>query len=614
MPKIPEVIGKYKILSCLGSGGTSIVYTATHPTLKRKVVIKKLNLRGNRKHYERFRQEAALMMDLNHDNIVRVFDHFKEGSRHYIVMEFVEGCSLDQILKKGGALPPGAGRYVLSCCCRAIEYIHSRNIIHRDIKPSNIFISSEGDVKLGDFGIAQLESENENSGEFSPIGTPSYMAPEQFLPRAGITKRTDVYALGVSLYEILTSEKLFDGSSLDELKRKILKAKHASLYPLIKDKGFTLYWIVRKSIFRHPGLRFSGVQGVLRFLKLTAPRFRNNDARAVLKVLVEAVAGKKKGTGSKKKAVPVSPSAIKRKWHILPLFSVLILLGAAGFTLSHYPGGYFRLFSRESRGVFQLHIFSEDDSFLHSGDLHIYRDRSSYLEPVKEVDLARNYDFSDKYYLKTGNYRIMVRWGSQVQWILFYLPPMARQEEDAVLEIQSPRIPRKDLNIRSSVSDALTGESLSDLSAVSAQEEDGRWSSVDELSLLSGDAYSFKVSCPGYYPRYMNIPLQFYQDELDLQVQLIPLPGILSIRHDLEELTVLVNGEKKITGGGAEKELLQFGSVPAGSHEWPLSPGVYNIKWISGDAVLEEKIYVKSSGQYGYTIQHIGDDLQAESY
>ena len=141
MSKAPEEIGKYKILSCLGTGGTSTVYSATHPTLKRKVVLKKLNLRGKRLYYERFRQEAALMMDLNHDNIVRVFDHFKEGSKHYIVMEFVEGCSLDEILKKGGALPAGTCRLILCSCCRALEYIHSRNIIHRDINHTSVLTS-----------------------------------------------------------------------------------------------------------------------------------------------------------------------------------------------------------------------------------------------------------------------------------------------------------------------------------------------------------------------------------------------------------------------------------------------------------------------------------------
>ena len=230
------------------------MYSATHPTLKRKVVLKKLNLRGKRQHYERFRQEAALMMDLNHDNIVRVYDHFKEGSKHYIVMEFVEGNSLDEILKKGGPLPPGAARYVLDCCCRALAYIHSRNIIHRDIKPSNIFISASGDVKLGDFGIAQLESANESSGEFVPIGTPSYMAPEQFLPHAKISSRTDIYALGVTLYEILTGNKLFDGESLDELKRKILRSRHTSLLsllPTIWGEGYIVLW--QKAPVKDPG-------------------------------------------------------------------------------------------------------------------------------------------------------------------------------------------------------------------------------------------------------------------------------------------------------------------------------------------------------------------------
>ena len=590
------------------------MYSATHPTLKRKVVLKKLNLRGNRQHYERFRQEAALMMDLNHDNIVRVYDHFKEGSKHYIVMEFVEGCSLDTILKKGGPLPPGAARYVLESCCRALAYIHSRNIIHRDIKPSNIFISATGDVKLGDFGIAQLESANESSGEFVPIGTPSYMAPEQFLPHAKISSRTDIYALGVTLYEILTGKKLFDGETLDELKRNILRSHHPSLFSLVPSMGIVLYRIVAKSTRKRPGFRYAAVMPVRKLLRFVAPKVKNPDAVAVLQVLAGAAGGG--SVSSKKKPLPSHPSIPHKGTRsvntlILILFSVAVLAGTSLFFVR--TGAFYRTFYSRSKGALQIQVLSGDESFPHTGDLNLYRDKVRYLEPIRTLDLSENRGFSDIFYLDTGNYRIMVRWGSQVEWILFYLPPMAHQKDVLILDVNSPVIPRKPLIVQTCISNAMTNQDLGENSVVSVQFEDGKWSELKNQELETGHAYRLKVECPGFYPRYLNTPLQFYQDRLDLQVQMIPLPGVLKVANSADRLTLLVNGEKYLPGGGENRDIVKFGRIEEGAWEWVLSPGVYNLRWKSGESVVEESLSVETSGIYEYSLRKIDDRLIVES-
>ena len=602
MAKSPEEIGKYKILSCLGSGGTSIVYSATHPTLKRKVVIKKLNLRGSRQYYERFRQEASLMLDLNHDNIVRVYDHFKEGSRHYIVMEFVEGCSLDEILRKGGPLPPGTCRYILNSCCKALDYIHSRNIIHRDIKPSNIFISRDGHVKLGDFGIAQLEDSDENTGESTPVGTPAYMAPEQFLPKARITRKTDVYALGVSLYEMLTAEKMFDGASLEELRKKVLRGRRPFLFPLLFKKGVPLYWIVRKSVLKRKGLRFNGVRPVKRLLRLVAPKVRNSDARSILRLLVESAAGIKSDI-NKSAEVTESPSDIpggRRKG--LFLFLLLLLSLGSILFLSLKNGSFYRLFFQDRKGAVQIRLVANDVNFPHSGDLNLYRDKSSYLEPLQRLDLAGQEGFSEVYYLNSGNYRVMVRWGSQVEWILFYLPPLSQQGEDLLLlEIKSPEVPRKNLNIRSRISDALSGVSLDSRADLLVGLED-KWVSPGDLVLETGSSYRFMVSCPGYYPRYLNVPLQFYQDNLELKIQLIPVAGTLTVEHQLESLALLLDGKKTAVGGGMEKELLRFGNIEEGVRVWSLSPGDYKLDFLHGESEKSVSLHVEAGEEYYYSV------------
>ena len=597
MSKAPEEIGKYKILSCLGTGGTSTVYSATHPTLKRKVVLKKLNLRGKRLYYERFRQEAALMMDLNHDNIVRVFDHFKEGSKHYIVMEFVEGCSLDEILKKGGALPAGTCRLILCSCCRALEYIHSRNIIHRDIKPSNIFISRDGSVKLGDFGIAQLEDVNEQSGEFFPVGTPSYMAPEQFLPRAKITRRTDIYALAVTLFEMLTGEKLFDGDSLEGLKKKVLRSRHVSLLPFLFSKGFPLFWIMQKGTVRNQGLRFTSVKPILRLLKLAAPKTGDAAAREILLFLVDSVVGSGIGKGDRKKAEKVSSaqavSMKKKSWKIFPaLIGILAITGGLMYG-SLRTGTFYRLFLKNSRGELKIDVAYDGKVFFQAGDLNLYRDRTRFLEHVGAFTMNDPAVQGKSLFLEAGNYRLMTRWGSQVEWRLFYLPPLSEKVDGLVLEMKSPSVPKKALKVSLDVTDSYTGLNLLGQAGLAVFEND-HWVEAAAASLQTGDAYRFRIQCPGYYTRYINAPLQFYQDSLKLIVQLIPLAAEIRIESELEEVLLKVNGKTSLLGGGIDPQKIRFGKLRAEANFWELVPGEYQLTFIEGDRVLNLTMNLKS--------------------
>ncbi len=524
------------------------------------------------------------MMDLNHDNIVRVFDHFKEGSKHYIVMEFVEGCSLDEILKKGGPLPAATCRLILYSCCQALDYIHSRNIIHRDIKPSNIFISRDGSIKLGDFGIAQLENVNQESGEFSPVGTPSYMAPEQFLPRARITRRTDLYALSVTLYEMLTGEKLYDGESLDDLKWKILHSRHNSLLPLMVKQGFPLYWIIRKGTFRPQGFRFSGVRPILRLLKLAAPSTRDSSAREVLLFLVDSVSS----VPDKKRKDILTPAPHQEKtlfpWKRIlfsgGLFLFLLFLGFFSFQ----TGGVYRLFFRNTHGQLQVRIFQGED-FPHAGDLILYKDKTTHLEQIKAFDLNRSDGLGRALFLKSGHYRIMVRWGSQVEWQLFYLPPLDEQNEPFFLDISTPEIPRKVLSVEIAVRDSRSGRELSDSATLSVF-LNNRWVAYEDSSLSTGNAYRFRIDCPGYNSRYLNVPLQFYQDHLKLGVQLVPHVSGLRVESDLENLALYVNGQSSLMGGGEDPSLQRFGKIKSESQEWELYPGDYSLLFSSGDKKL----------------------------
>ena len=164
MPVNPDRIGKYKIESVVARGGMGLVYLAVHPTLKRKVIIKKLRIRGNTAVLERFKREAQILLDLQHVNIVHMFDYFTEGPFHYIVLEYIDGMALDKLIAKRKRLSWQLAFLIVRDACKALSYAHKKTIVHRDIKPGNILMSKRGAIKLADFGIAFSERTGE-SGE-----------------------------------------------------------------------------------------------------------------------------------------------------------------------------------------------------------------------------------------------------------------------------------------------------------------------------------------------------------------------------------------------------------------------------------------------------------------
>ena len=213
MAKIPESIGKYKITAEIARGGMGAVYKAVHPTLKRNVILKKLILKGSATVTERFKREARIMMDFKNDYIVNVYDHFKQGSFYNIVLEYVDGIALNRLIRQERYLPNDITLLIFRDCCRALKYAHSKNVIHRDIKPGNILLSKAGEVKLVDFGIAvSMDEEAGLTRDGVTLGTPSYMAPEQFESTKSVDKRADIYSMGVMLYEMVTGKKPFPGN------------------------------------------------------------------------------------------------------------------------------------------------------------------------------------------------------------------------------------------------------------------------------------------------------------------------------------------------------------------------------------------------------------------
>jgi len=216
--------GRYEIGERLGSGGMSSVHQATDLILERTVAVKILaeHLSDDERFVERFRREALAVAKLIHPNIVQVYDTGIDDGRHYIVMEYVQGRSGAQILQRQGPLDAETTAEIGAQACAGLDYAHRRGIIHRDVKPGNLMIvggpvgGGEMTMKLADFGIARAIEQTRITQVGSVVGTAAYLSPEQVRGEEA-TPATDVYALGVVLYQFLTGRLPYEGSTLAEL-------------------------------------------------------------------------------------------------------------------------------------------------------------------------------------------------------------------------------------------------------------------------------------------------------------------------------------------------------------------------------------------------------------
>ncbi len=222
----PTKLGKYEIRRRIGTGAMGIVYEGWDPGIGRRVAIKTLkqDLLDSSEAADilaRFRREAQAAGRLNHPNIVSVYELGEEDGITFIAMEFVDGKELKDYCDNGERFPPEQAVRIVTELLTALDAAHRAGVVHRDIKPGNIFLIANGIVKVGDFGIARVES-SELTQVGSILGTPSYMSPEQISGQV-VDGRADLFSAGVILYQLLTGEKPFQGASLASIMHKLLR-------------------------------------------------------------------------------------------------------------------------------------------------------------------------------------------------------------------------------------------------------------------------------------------------------------------------------------------------------------------------------------------------------
>ncbi len=215
-------LGKYKLLGHLGSGGMSNVYLADHIMMRRRVAIKVLPSKRveDSSYLARFQQEAQAAARLDHKNIVRIYDIDNDKNVHYMVMEYIEGQDLQDIVRDEGPLDYDTAASYIAQAAEGLEHAHNARLIHRDVKPANLLVDSRGIVKILDMGLARFTDEDRASltvaHDENVLGTADYLAPEQAINSHNVDKRADIYSLGCTLYYALTGHPPFPEGTLPQ--------------------------------------------------------------------------------------------------------------------------------------------------------------------------------------------------------------------------------------------------------------------------------------------------------------------------------------------------------------------------------------------------------------
>ena len=334
--------GRYEVIERAGVGGMAEVYRARDELLGREVAVKVLSDKFSRDHsfVERFRREAQSAANLNHPNIASIYDYGDDGGTYFIVMEYIDGKPLSDIIEAEAPLMPERAAEVASDVARALERAHASGLVHRDIKPGNIMMESNGQTKVTDFGIARAltaDGEATMTQTGMVIGTASYLSPEQAQGNP-VDPRSDVYALGCVLYEMLTGSAPFTGDSPLSIAYKHVRENPEPPSHLNPDVSQELDAIVLKAMAKNPDNRFSSAAEMREDLA----RFLAGQKVQATPILADTTMVAAPGGGTQvlrqsdmyDDEPPPDDSKKRTGWYLLLTLLVLALLGLLAYFLA----------------------------------------------------------------------------------------------------------------------------------------------------------------------------------------------------------------------------------------------------------------------------------------
>lgn len=596
--RIPKKIGKYVVISKIAQGGMGVIYKAKHPTLKKEIIIKELSLKRNDSIRERFKREAQIMMDFRNENIVHVYDHFKEGTSYYIAMEYVNGISLEKVLEKKRYLPPKIAILIFAEVCKALKYAHDNGVIHRDIKPDNVLISKSGSVKLADFGIATYK-DSEDEGLTSAgmtLGTPSYMSPEQITDTKNVDKRADIYSMGVMLYAMVTGKTPFAGSFTPEAIAAIQKGKYIkprkvnpAVTPLVQK-------VIKKAMHHRAKKRYKDLVYIFAVFKKYLKKYKD---KAQIDDTIKAYiyGGDTTSSTSKSFSDIVTTLSLNFKLYLTSaIIAILLVLGLSYYLVKN--GYYYEYLKAEEYGALQvsMKVFSKKKKTYDFLNCELYRLSKKKYKKLENVEFDFNLMktkskrlkkyLSQKIYLKSGKYKIKVIKENQVYQKIFFLEPrnvQKNKKKTYSAEIIN-FVPRKNekmpLKVYLVVKDRGVDITNDTELYVKHYSRWIKWEKYIKLKnynklFVSGKSHNFKISKDGYYNDYIYVRVKPYQNQLTLETNLVPIPGSLYIKANYNGLNLLLNNSTSYIRGGRDGRYEKIKKTTKKYQKLLLSPGDY---------------------------------------
>jgi eukaryotic-like serine/threonine-protein kinase len=319
MPDFEEIAGRYEIVELVGSGGMSSVYKAHDRLLERNVALKVLHPHyGDDEEYvERFRREARSVAQMSHPNIVTVIDRGEDNGQQYIVFEYVDGENLKELIERTGPLPARRAVELALEIAEALAFAHEHGLVHRDVKPQNVLLTPDGEAKVTDFGIARsLDVEHGVTQTGTVLGTSNYISPEQASGKP-VTPATDVYSLGVVMYELLTAEVPFPGENFVAVAMKHINDPPPDLREKRPDVPLRLIAAIERALEKDPSRRFSSMDQLAWELKQCLAEMGSPDADRTFIAQSPVV--------RESRAHPMRASR-PRRW---PIYALVLLIAAA---------------------------------------------------------------------------------------------------------------------------------------------------------------------------------------------------------------------------------------------------------------------------------------------
>ena len=569
----PKKIKDYPIIKRIGKGGMGDVYLAKHPTLKKEIILKSLSIRNDKESYERFLQEASVMMEFRHQNIVQVYDHFREGRSTYIAMEYVPGKDLNALLNEraktpqGAAIPVPLALFILYQAALGLHHAHTKNVIHRDIKPHNILLSVSGDVKIVDFGIARrvgangepMQSELTQTGVI--IGTPAYMSPEQFTPEKELTVRTDIYSLGVVFYQMITGQRPYRNEYTPQVVAAIAAGKFTPAHKIVKHLPHFVRKILSRTINPKINKRYKTLVPLIKRLQRYFKSYNIFEIKDACRHLVLGDSNIKKShffIRYNRRRKMIRKAAVRTL-----ATSVVIGMAAAFFGLHLQYETLLR--DRYGRVRFEFNVVNMDpDNIYISVD-----NRTKKVIPKKPR-------YSSVMYLPKGEHKFTVTSGSYINSKFFYVRPISVQENDKSMrkgqlcDIPISNLWQQDVAVYFRFWDSLTNKAVMFFDNYTEHKVEGVKNEKDNLKIrvrgeyiplkeyvysertkkrapfYSGNTYSMKVAgihdgANRYLDKEFQVSFELEQRSVVAHYTLDIAPAVLVIESDRKVPRLLIN-------------------------------------------------------------------------